>query len=186
VVGLDRTRPVDNLLSTFHAAPSNPYLTSSRMATTASASPRTGAGEIVPRRTTGLGTSSQTERRAPADAGDLGARVDLIPLNVVEDQLSRYLRTAQPACSTLNYLGTTKLFPAAKPASIMLEEFADSTEQAALTPGLGLTIRNARLHASHTLRTSTRLQTRHGTACVRLHKPPRPVPAAHFHRTFSP
>jgi hypothetical protein len=85
VVGQDRTRPVDNLLLTFHAAPSDADLTSSQMATTASASTRTGAGEIMPRRATGLGTRSQIERRAPADAGDLGARLDFIDLNVVGD-----------------------------------------------------------------------------------------------------
>lgn len=143
MVGLNRTRPVDNLLSRFRSAPSEtdppsvqPTVQVATM-TTASMSPRAGAVEVVPRWSTGQDTRSQTERRARADAGDLQARLDLIPLHVIEDQLSRRFRIAQPGCSILECLnGNNGAFPGHKAASVVLEELADSTEQAALTSAL--------------------------------------------------
>jgi hypothetical protein len=82
-------------------------------------------------------TRSQTDRRARADAGDLQARLDLIPLNVVEDHLSRSFRVAQPDCSILDCLrGDGETLKSHQAASVVLEELADSTEQAAFTSAL--------------------------------------------------
>jgi hypothetical protein len=137
MLGLSRTRPVDNLLSRFRAAPSETDSPPAQMATTASISPPAGAVEIIPRWVTGQDTRSQKERRARADAGDLQSSLDLIPLPMIEDQLSRHFRTAQPDCSILECLnGNNGAFPSHKAASVVLEELADSTEQAALTSAL--------------------------------------------------
>jgi hypothetical protein len=105
---------------------------------TAIASPRLAtAVAIVPRYETLQDTRSQTERRARANAGDLQPRLDLIPLGDIEDQLSRRFRTAQPDCSILECLnGRDETLAGHRAASIVLEELADSTEQAALTSAL--------------------------------------------------
>jgi hypothetical protein len=82
-------------------------------------------------------TRSQTDRRAQADAGDLQARLDLIPLNVVEDHLSRSFRVTQPEFSILDCLrGDGETLKSHQAASVVLEELADSTEQAAFTSAL--------------------------------------------------
>jgi hypothetical protein len=82
-------------------------------------------------------TRSQTDRRARADAGDLQARLDLIPLNVIEDHLSRSFRIAQPDCSILDCLRCdSETLKSHQAASVVLEELADSTEQAAFTSAL--------------------------------------------------
>ncbi|KAK3111395.1 hypothetical protein LTR53_013408 [Teratosphaeriaceae sp. CCFEE 6253] len=82
-------------------------------------------------------TRFQRERRARADAGDLQARLDLLPLNVVEDQLSRCFRSARPDCSILTCLrGTDEAVARHEAAAVVLEELADSMEQAAFTSAL--------------------------------------------------
>lgn len=141
MVGLSKTSPVDNLLSRFRPTlrePAPPGAAATPTATTSQSSPRLAtAGAIVPRHETLQDTRSQTERRARADAGDLQARLDLIPLRDIEDQLSRRFRTAQPDCSILECLnGRDKALAGHRAASIVLEELADSTEQAALTSAL--------------------------------------------------
>jgi hypothetical protein len=105
---------------------------------TAIASPRLAtAVAIIPRHETLQDTRSQTERRARADTGDLQARLDLIPLRDIEDQLSRRFRTTQPDCSILECLnGWDGTLASHRAASIVLEELADSTEHAALTSAL--------------------------------------------------
>lgn len=101
------------------------------------APPPSSTREIIPRNATQLDTRSQAERRARADAGDLQARLDLIPLHVIEDQLSRRFRTAQPNRSILDSLrGVDESIAGHRAASAVLEELADSTEQAALTSAL--------------------------------------------------
>ncbi|KAK1807589.1 hypothetical protein LTR12_018063 [Friedmanniomyces endolithicus] len=97
----------------------------------------TDSNELVSRRATMQDTRFQRERRARADAGDLQARLDLLPLNVVEDQLSRCFRSARPDCSILTCLrGTDEAVAGHEAAAVVLEELADSTEQAAFTSAL--------------------------------------------------
>jgi hypothetical protein len=135
--GLDRTSAVDSLLSRFRPAASKSILPTAVMVAPAAPSPISTTREIVPRNATQQDTRSQAERRARADAGDLQARLDLIPLHVIEDQLSRCFRTAQPNCSILDSLrGTDESIAVHLAASTVLEELADSTEQAALTSAL--------------------------------------------------
>ncbi|KAI1000004.1 hypothetical protein K3495_g8193 [Podosphaera aphanis] len=135
--GLNRTTAVDSLLSRFRpAAPGFIPPTAVMVASTAPP-PSSSTREIVPRNATQQDTRSQAERRARADAGDLQARLDLIPLHVIEDQLSRRFRTAQPNRSILDSLrGADESIAAHRAASAVLEELADSTEQAALTSAL--------------------------------------------------
>lgn len=138
MIGLSKASPVDNLLSRFRPAPREPTTPETAVMSVATASPRAvTAGAIIPRHETLQDTRSQTERRARADAGDLQARLDLIPLHVIEGQLSRRFRSAQPDCSILECLnGNSGAFPSYKAASVVLEELADSTEQVALTSAL--------------------------------------------------
>jgi hypothetical protein len=138
MVGPSRTIPVDNLLSRFRPAPCESAPPGTAVTPTAVASPRmANAGAIVPRHETLQDTRSQTERRARADAGDLQARLDLIPLRDIEDQLSRRFRATQPDCSILECLnGRDNTLASHQAASVVLEELADSTEQAALTSAL--------------------------------------------------
>lgn len=90
--------------------------------------------ELVPRRPLRDDTLSQRELQQRAAAGDLQARLDLIPLDVVEDQLSRSFRTAQPECSILTFLkGGDDALPGYRAAKVVLEELADATEHVALT-----------------------------------------------------
>jgi hypothetical protein len=138
MVGSSRTVPVDNLLSRFRPTHRESAPLATTVTTSAIASPcAANAGAIVPRHETLQDTRSQRERRARADAGDLQARLDLIPLRDIEDQLSRRFRTAQPDCSILECLnGRDNTLASYQAASAVLEELADSTEQAALTSAL--------------------------------------------------
>jgi len=135
--GLSRTTAVDSLLSRFRpAAPGFIPPTAVMVAPTAPPPPSS-TREIVPRNATQQDTRSQAERRTRADAGDLQARLDLIPLHVIEDQLSRCFRAAQPNCSILDSLrGADESIAGHRAASAVLEELADATEQAALTSAL--------------------------------------------------
>ncbi|KAK1045438.1 hypothetical protein LTR12_016197 [Friedmanniomyces endolithicus] len=131
--GVSRTRPVDTLLSRFGAA----HTESTEMEAAVVAPQPENARELIPRLASLQETRSQTERRARADVGDLQARLDPIPLNVVEDQLSRCVRAAQPECSILDCLrGRGEAVAGHQDASFVLEELADSTEQAAFTSAL--------------------------------------------------
>lgn len=135
--GLNRTSAVDSLLSRFR--PSAPGFIPPTAVMVAPPVPPLSSStrEIVPRNATQQDTRSQADRRARADAGDLQARLDLIPLHVIEDQLSRRFRTAQPSRSILDSLrGADESIAAHRAASAVLEELADSTEQAALTSAL--------------------------------------------------
>lgn len=135
--GLNRTSAVDSLLSRFRPAAPKFTPPTAVMVAPAVPSPTPTTREIVPRNATQQDTRSQAERRARADAGDLQARLDLIPLHVIEDQLSRCFRSAQPNRSILDSLrGTDGSIPGHRAASTVLEELADSTEQAALTSAL--------------------------------------------------
>ena len=135
--GLNRTSAVDSLLSRFRPAAPKFTPPTAVMVAPAAPSPTPTTREIVPRNATQQDTRSQAERRARADAGDLQARLDLIPLHVIEDQLSRCFRTAQPNRSILDSLrGTDESIAGHRAASTVLEELADSTEQAALTSAL--------------------------------------------------
>jgi hypothetical protein len=137
MVGSSRTRPVDILLSRFRPASPGSYPHPTKMVTSVAPPPLPDTREIVPRNATLQDTRSQSERRARADAGDLQARLDLIPLHVIEDQLSRCFRVAQPNCSILDSLrGGDEALVGHRAASTVLEELADSTEQAALTSAL--------------------------------------------------
>lgn len=129
--GLNRTSAVDSLLSRFRPAAPKFNPPTAVMVAPAAPSPISisTTREIVPRNATQQDTRSQAERRARADAGDLQARLDLIPLHVIEDQLSRCFRTAQPSCSILDSLrGTDESIAGHRAASTVLEELADSTE----------------------------------------------------------
>lgn len=135
--GLSRASAVDSLLSRYR--PTAPAFTAPTAVMVApNAPPRpSSTREIVARNATQQDTRSQADRRARADAGDLQARLDLIPLHVIEDQLSRSFRTAQPSCSILDSLrGADESLAAYRAAAAVLEELADSTEQAALTSAL--------------------------------------------------
>jgi hypothetical protein len=137
MLGSSRTRPVDILLSRFRPTSPRSYPHLAEMVTSVTPPPLLDTREIVLRNATLQDTRSQSERRARADAGDLQARLDLILLHVIEDQLSRCFRVAQPNCSILDSLrGGDEALVGYRAASTVLEELADSTEQAALTSTL--------------------------------------------------
>lgn len=94
--------------------------------------------EVVPYRPPEINKSlTQQDRQARANAGDLQARLDLIPLHAVEDQLLRSFRTNRQDRSILTYLrGGNGTQPAHEAAKAVLEELADTTEQAAFTSTL--------------------------------------------------
>lgn len=134
---LSRTEVVGSLLSQFRPAPSDTFL--SRTAITSAHRPVALAHsrELVSRRPPREDTRSQREIRHRAAAGDLQSRLDLIPLDVVEDQLSRSFRAAQPDCSILTCLkGSYDALPGHRAAKVVLEELADATEQVALISAL--------------------------------------------------
>ena len=82
-------------------------------------------------------TRSQVQRRERADAGDLQARLDLIPLETVEHELARHFRSARPDCSLLACLeGADDDHAASSAAALVLEELAEDTEQAGLKSAL--------------------------------------------------
>jgi hypothetical protein len=137
IVGSSRIRPVNILLSRFRPASPRSHLHLTEMVTSVAPPPLLDTREIVPCNATLQDTRSQSERRARADVGDLQARLDLIPLHVIEDQLSRCFRVVQPNCSILDSLrGRDEALVSYRAASTVLEELADSTEQAALTSAL--------------------------------------------------
>lgn len=101
-------------------------------------SPSSHTAEVVPYRPPIIEeTFTQQDRRARADAGDLQARLELIPLHAVEDQLSRCFRTSRQDRSILTcLLGGDGAQPAHVAARSVLEELADTTEHAAYTSAL--------------------------------------------------
>lgn len=138
MVGLSRALPVENLLSRFRAMPHDADAIPAQPETPVAPSPPGAVRELISSQAIALQeTRSQVDKRARADAGDLQARLDLIPLNVVEDHLSRSFRAVQPDCSLLECLrGEGELLKSHQAASAVLEELADSTEQAAFTSAL--------------------------------------------------
>lgn len=77
-------------------------------------------------------TRSQQERLTKADAGDLEARLALVPLEVVERVLARRFRPHEPDQSLLSYLREPGADVAShEAAATVLEELADQTEQSA-------------------------------------------------------
>lgn len=92
---------------------------------------------LVVRRETILDTRSQSDRRARADADNLQACLNPIPLSVVEEQLSCCFRAANPKCSVLSSLRSGDgIKTGHEAAATVLEQLADSTEQAARTSAL--------------------------------------------------
>lgn len=110
------------------------------------ASPASQAAEMVPYRSPAIEeTWTQEDRRVRADAGELQARLDLIPLQAAEDQLSRRFRTTRQDRSILTCLiGGDGTQPPHEAAKAVLEELADITEQAAFTSTLVYKIVQAR------------------------------------------
>jgi hypothetical protein len=94
MLGSSRTRPINILLSRFRLASPGSYLHLAEMVTSVIPPPLLDTCEIVPRNAMLQDTRSQSERWARADAGDLQARLDLILLHVIKDQLSRCFRVA--------------------------------------------------------------------------------------------
>lgn len=82
-------------------------------------------------------TRSQLDRVARADAGDLQARLDLIPINAVEEALARRFCKQQPDRSILAYLQEPgEGIERCQAAATILEELADKTEDSAYESAL--------------------------------------------------
>lgn len=82
-------------------------------------------------------TRSQQSRVSRAQDGDLQARLELIPLDVVERALAREFRKDAPECSILSYLQKPENgVPPHSAVISVFEELADRSEQTAILSAL--------------------------------------------------
>ena len=137
-----KDRSVDHLLANFR--PAEPTTTTppppppAGMAGVDDASPSAHGRQVVRYQPpTPRDTRSQVDRVARADAGDLQARLELIPLESAEAELARRCCKHQPDRSILSYLrhpgdGVARY----QAASAVLEALADHTEDTALESAL--------------------------------------------------
>ena len=143
MVALTKDRPIDHLLANFQlahpdgAAPTTPAPVAA-MAAADDASPSARGREVVRYQpSTQRETRSQLDRVAKADAGDLQARLELIPLEATEEVLAQQFHRHHPDRSILSYLRNPGDGVAPyKAASAVLEELADQTEEMALESAL--------------------------------------------------